>query len=283
MIIREALKKGIDILAQSNIEQPQSEAQILLSYLLQEDKLYLHIHADELISEDLYCEYLSFIEKRSRHMPIAYIIKEKEFMSLPFYVDERVLIPRGDTEILVEEAIRIAKTKSEQLHVLDLCCGSGCIGISFAHYVKNAHVILSDISRETLTVAKKNLDALQLNDRMDVLQSDLFNDIPAMKFDMILSNPPYISEDDLKKLDTDVKDHEPISALAGGTDGTDFYAKIIPQAKIFLEVGGHLILEIGYDQGEKIQNIMLDNGYEDVCVLKDYAGLDRVVKGKLKG
>lgn len=283
MIIREALKKGIDILVQSNIEQPQSEAQILLSHLLGKDKLYLHIHENELLADDVIQLYLSFIEKRSRHMPIAYIIKEKEFMSLPFYVDERVLIPRGDTEILVEEAIRIAKTKTEQINVLDICCGSGCIGIAFAHYVKNAHVILSDISLDALQVTIRNAEALKVKQQIDIVHSDLFSQIPEIKFDMILSNPPYISSEDLNCLDADVKDYEPLRALAGGEDGLDFYAEIIPQAKMFLKAGGDLLLEIGYDQGEKVRNIMLDNGYEDVCVLKDYGGHNRVVKGKLNG
>lgn len=283
MIIREALKKGIDLLNQSNIERPQSEAQILLSHLLHKDKLYLHIHENQPLADDIIQLYLSFIEKRSRHMPIAYIIKEKEFMSLPFYVDERVLIPRGDTERLVEEAIRIAKTKTEQLNILDLCCGSGCIGISFAYYVKNAHVTLSDISLDALQVATRNAKTLKVSQQIDIIRSDLFDNISETKFDMILSNPPYISESDLKNLDSDVKDYEPINALAGGNDGADFYKKIIPQAKMFLKAGGYLLFEIGYDQGEKVRNMMLDNGYEDVCILKDYGGHDRVLKGKLNG
>ena len=280
--IEQLLQISVKNLKENQIESALLDTQILLSRLLGVDRLYLHIHSNDDVQTKIETNFLEQVEKRSRHMPIAYITKQKEFMALTFYVDERVLIPRNDTEILVENAIAIIeRSRKNKIEILDLCCGSGCIGISLAHECPHAHVTLSDISSEALEVAKINIEKYDLSQRIDLVRSDLFENIPPKKFDMITANPPYITTEELTGLEKDILDYEPSLALSGGDDGLDFYKQILKKASDYLRSKGYLIFEIGYLQGNKVKELMLTHGFTDVQVIRDYAENDRIVLGRL--
>lgn len=280
--IEQLLQIGVQKLKENQIENPLLDTQILLSRLLGVDKLYLHIHSSDSVPTEIENAFLEQIDKRSKHMPIAYITKQKEFMSLSFYVDERVLIPRNDTEILVEKAIDIIeRSQKEKIEMLDLCCGSGCIGISLAYECPNTRVTLSDISSQALQVAKINIEKYDLSHRTDLIRSDLFENIPPKKFDIITANPPYITSNELTDLEKDILNFEPLLALSGGDDGLDFYKQILKKAADYLSSRGYLIFEIGYLQGKQVKELMLKYGFMDVHVIRDYAQNDRLVLGHL--
>lgn len=279
MMIQDALQTASAKLKQFNIEYPIMEAQILLAYVLDADRLYLHVHGKDLLTAQQQQSYQQLTEARCQKTPIAYLTHSKEFMSLNFYVDERVLIPRPDTEILAEEAIRIA-SDIDSPGVLDLCCGSGCIGLSVAYNVPKLHAVLSDISEDALNIARINTDRLHLNDRIELIRSDLFEVVDKRQFHLIVSNPPYITDEAMHSLSEEILMHEPQSALRGGMDGLQFYRDIIAQASQYLTSPGYLLLEIGYDQAAAVQKIMHQHGYTEIRVLHDYAGHDRVVCGK---
>lgn len=280
--IEQLLQIGVQKLKENQIENPLLDTKILLSRLLGVDKLYLHIHSSDSVPTEIENAFLEQIDKRSKHMPIAYITKQKEFMSLSFYVDERVLIPRNDTEILVEKAIDIIeRSQKEKIEMLDLCCGSGCIGISLAYECPNTRVTLSDISSQALQVAKINIEKYDLSHRTDLIRSDLFENIPPKKFDIITANPPYITSNELTGLEKDILNFEPLLALSGGDDGLDFYKQILKKAADYLSSKGYLIFEIGYLQGKQVKELMLKYGFMDVHVIRDYAQNDRLVLGHL--
>ena len=280
--IEQLLQIGVKRLKENQIESALLDTQILLSRLLGVDRLYLHIHSNDDVQTEIETNFLEQVEKRSRHMPIAYITKQKEFMALFFYVDERVLIPRNDTEILVENAIEIIeRSRKNKIEILDLCCGSGCIGISLAHEYPHAHVTLADISSEALEVAKINIEQCDLSQRINLVRSDLFENIPPKKFDMITANPPYITTEELIGLEKNILDYEPLLALSGGNAGLDFYKQILKKASDYLRSKGYLIFEIGYLQGNEVKELMLKHGFSDVQIIRDYAQNDRVVLGHL--
>lgn len=216
------------------------------------------------------------VKRRKEHVPLQYITGEQEFMGLCFKVTEDVLIPRQDTEHLVEEAMRFSKGKK----VLDLCTGSGCIILSLEALEAPEVCIGVDLSRKALDVAEENARNLEL-DKTEFIWSDLFEGLSkyrenGKKFDLIVSNPPYIRREEIKKLSLEVREHEPLPALDGGEDGLSFYRRIAKEAKEYLEDGGRILFEIGYDQGESVPKILKEEGYEAIYVKKDYAGLDRV-------
>ena len=211
-------------------------------------------------------------------MPIQYITNKQEFMKLDFYVDENVLIPQPDTEILVEKAIEEAK-KIENVEILDMCTGSGCIGISIAKNIENAKVTLVDISENVIEIAKKNALRNKVESQLTFIQSNMFEKVEK-KFDIIVSNPPYIKTDVIPKLDKQVQ-NEPHIALDGGKDGLKFYKIIIEEAKKYLKENGKLILEIGYDQKEEVENLIKQSRqYKKIEVIKDLSQNDRVIIGK---
>ena len=217
-------------------------------------------------------------DRRVNGEPLQYILGECEFMSLPFYVERGVLIPRADTETLVETVIEAAKRNAK---ILDICCGSGCIGISLAHYIKDAHVTLLDISDKAIEVTEKNIKLNGVSDRAAVKKLDILTDIPDKKFDIIVSNPPYIETAVIDKLQTEVKDFEPRLALDGGGDGLMFYRRITGIAPKMLNENGILAFEIGFDQGEAVKELMKNN-FKEIKIIKDLAGNDRVVIGILR-
>lgn len=222
--------------------------------------------------------YRSLLAARSRHVPLQHLTGEQEFMGYPFLVNEHVLIPRQDTECLVEAAVKQIKKKSGNITMLDLCTGSGCIAVSLKKLLPKAHVTATDLSKEALAVAKENAGRLQAD--ISFLQGDLFEPVTG-QFDLIVSNPPYIEAETIGTLMPEVRDHEPRQALCGGADGLDFYRRIAKEAPAYLKPGGALYLEIGCEQGKAVMALLLENGFEKVSCLQDLAGLDRIVCGIL--
>jgi release factor glutamine methyltransferase len=294
MNIYEALEYGINKLKSKNIDEPIMKCRILLSSLLNNDKEYLIVHENEILDKEVESGYVEGIDLLLKGMPIQYITNKQEFMNFSFFVNQYVLIPQPDTEILVEEVINICNKKNREnenesnesqkneeskIKILDLCTGSGAIGISILNNIKNSLVTLSDISNEALDVSNiniKNLVSDDDKDRIKTIHSDLFKSIND-KFDIVVSNPPYIKESVIKNLSKEVQ-NEPIIALDGGEDGLKFYREIINKADKYLNDNGYLCLEIGYDQKEDVIDLIKNtNKYESIYSRKDLASYDRIV------
>ena len=240
-------------------------------------------HAQE-VSEEKIFQFENGLEQIKNNIPIQYITNHQEFMKLDFYVDENVLIPQPDTEILVEEVIKFANMEStkqniahNKLHILDLCTGSGAIAVSLAKYIENCEVTATDISSKAIQIAKLNAEKNLVHKKINFIESDMFKNIPHKKFDIIVSNPPYIEKDIISTLSTEVQ-KEPFIALNGGIDGLDFYRIIIDNRNKYLALNGKLFLEIGYDQKDKVLDLILsaNSKYSPKCV-KDLSGNDRVI------
>lgn len=278
--IGELLQYGKDVLEQSGNEYAKYERKVLLEEVLGMKYLQMLTCADDLVPDEKVKQYRDMLKKRCNHYPLQYILGYAHFMDYTFHVDENVLIPRNDTEILVELVLDIlSKEKSlSDYSVLDMCCGSGCIGISLKLYYPEIDLSLCDISKEALKVSEMNLK--KYNVKAQLFESDLFAHIEG-HYSMIVSNPPYIEHDVIDTLMPEVKDYEPRLALDGGQDGLDFYKKIILDAVKHLRDNGYLIFEIGYNQGKEVCSLMKDSGFRSVFIQKDYAGLDRVVCGHL--
>lgn len=283
-------RKGKESLIYAGIAEAELDARLLLEYICHTNRNDLLVHGDREVSPEDVEKYLAWIDKRATHVPLQHITGVQEFMGLEFDVNEHVLIPRQDTEILVEE---ILKDLHDGTRILDMCTGSGCILISLLNYSNDCEGVGVDISAEALEVAKENASKLlsqkQDDTKFSFVESDLFscfdksvlNGESVDKFDIIVSNPPYIRSDVIPTLMEEVRLHEPIGALDGTEDGLFFYRKITKQSKDYLQNGGKLFYEIGYDQGDAVKDIMETAGFLDVKVIKDFAGLDRVVYGRL--
>lgn len=293
MTIQELLVLGKEKLESSGNEYAKYERKVLLEEVLGCNYMYMLMHGEEEVPSGKEEEYLQLLEKRCSHYPLQYLLGYAHFMDYTFYVNESVLIPRNDTEILVEAADSLLKTLEAEaqesmpetetngkqpLRVLDLCCGSGCIGISLKLYHGEIDLTLTDISEDALEVTKRNLDKYDVKAKL--VCDNLLHGITE-KMDMIVSNPPYIERKVIDSLMPEVKEYEPVLALDGGEDGLDFYRKIIAEAPGHLNSGGWVLFEIGYNQGEAVSGFMRQAGFKDVEVKKDYAGLDRVVSGHL--
>ena len=266
MTIREALN--------NNIETPKLKARLLLQFTLNKTREYLIIYDNESISQDKEVLYFKYIDKLIQGMPLQYITNTQEFMKMPFFVNNNVLIPQPDTEILVEETIKIAK-KIKKPVILDLCTGSGAIAVSLKKYLQNSIVYASDISLKALEIAKKN--AKNNGVEIKFFKSDLFENLPNIKFDIIVSNPPYIKKDVIKTLDKEVQ-NEPRLALDGGIDGLDFYREIVNKGYHYLKYNSYLCLEIGYDQKEEVMEIIKnERNYTNTYCLKDLYDNNRVI------
>ena len=260
---------------------PRLDVETLLQKVLGVDRLYILLNLDRVLSNDEEQLFNKFIEERLNNRPIAYIVANREFMGLDFYVQEGVLIPRPDTEILVEEVIELAKDKGK-VNILDIGTGSGAITVSLAKYLENAKVTSVDISDIALEIGKRNAMENNVVDRIDFIKSDLFSALDKnVKFDIIVSNPPYIKREVIETLDKQVKDFEPYNALEGGIDGLDFYRAITTQAKDFLKEGGILAYEVGHDQSEDVSKLMEIDGYTNIYTRKDLQQIDRVVIGNI--
>ena len=274
MTIKEILSKGMIMLKGNNIDSPKVKSRLLLQYILKKPRQYLIVYDNEEVGKKEQWEYFVNIEKLSNGVPLQHITHTQEFMKMDFYVDENVLIPRPDTEILVEEVIKIAQ-KINKPKILDLCTGSGAIAISIAKNIPNAEIYGIDISQKALDIAQKNAKELQAN--VKFIKSNLFNKLDKMKFDIIVSNPPYIKRTDINYLSEEVR-KEPNLALDGGIDGLDFYRKITEQAIDYLKLGSYLCYEIGFDQKDDVIDIInKQEHYSKTYCKKDLGGNDRVI------
>lgn len=269
----ELLKAAREFLKKNGIADADVDAWYLLAHVFGINRADFFMHGNMESSREKAQEYMSLVDKRALHIPLQYLIGTQEFMGLTFEVDENVLIPRQDTEILVEEVLKVSKDKS----VLDMCTGSGCIIISLAKLGNIKKAIGVDISINALQIAKRN--AKNLNVNVDFIHSDLFESVVG-NYDIIVSNPPYIKSDELLYLMPEIKDHEPLQALEAGDDGLDLYRRIISELTGALNPGGYIFFEIGYDQGEAVSEMLQGAGFIDICVKKDFSGLDRIVCGK---
>lgn len=284
--IKQYLNYASESLKNAGNEAPVLEAGVMLCHVLKCDRAYLYTHDDRVLQKAEYDQLELILGKRLQNVPLQYLLGETEFMSLTFRVSPAVLIPRQDTELLVEKCMELVGSlsgqSSEALRVLDLCTGSGCIGVSVAHYCPAVTVVASDISLAALEVAVMNSEAVGVKNRMEFCRGDLFDAIgQEERFDIIASNPPYIESSTVQELKVQVKDHEPLMALDGGLDGLSFYRRIASAAPGFLREKGYLLLEIGYSQGQSVSKL-LEESFDGVTVIKDLGGNDRVVSGRLK-
>lgn len=281
MTISELIKKGMIELKNGNIEEPKLKARLLMQYVLNKSRQYVIVNDMEELDNIKEKQYLEEIKILKKGVPIEHITHQKEFMKLSFFVDKNVLIPRQDTEILVEEVINIAK-KNNAKKILDLCTGSGAIAVSLAKYLPQAEITAIDISNEALKIAKKNAISNNVENQITFISSDMFTNLNEEKFDIIVSNPPYIKTNVIKNLDIQVQ-NEPYIALDGGKDGLDFYKKIINESYQYLKYNGYLCLEIGFDQKiDVIELIENTESFTGTYSKKDLFDNDRIIVTRLK-
>lgn len=276
MQYQEIYRQGASILKKAGIEEASLDARLLLEEICDTDRTALYAHGDKELSPEQEKQYLEWINLRAKRIPLQHILGETEFMGLTFLVNEDVLCPRPDTEVLVEEVL---KHLHDGMRILDIGTGSGCILLSLLHYSNDCRGVGADISGKALRIAKENAERLSI-EQVCFVESDLFEKVEG-QFEIIVSNPPYIKSGDIENLMPEVRDHDPYAALDGGTDGLFFYREITEKAKDYLPGGGMLFYEIGYDQGEAVRRIMEESGFREVEVIKDFSGLDRVVSGTL--
>lgn len=264
----------------NNIDSPRLDAEVLLSHVLKKQRIFLYVHFDQPLNSEELAAYRECVKKRVRRMPVAYIIGSREFMGLDFKVTEATLIPRPDTEILVEAAIeRLKQMEGDELRIADIGTGSGAICLSLLHYVENLTAVTVDISEDAIEVARENAQSLGVAERIEFLQGDLLSPLQNKgKFNAIVSNPPYIPKKVIEGLEPEVRCYEPISALDGGEDGLNFYRRLVSGAAAFLADGGFLAVEIGIEQAEALRQMAGRNLiWKKVEVMKDLAGIERCV------
>lgn len=275
---------GRSELERAGIGEFELDARLLLEHICHTNRNTLLVHGDREVTEEEEKEYRKAIAVRSTRVPLQHITGVQEFMGLEFKVNRHVLCPRQDTECLVEEVMRYLHDGSR---ILDMCTGSGCILLSLLHYSNHCSGVGADISKEALEVAMENASVIGNLKRpnpweentVKLIHSDLFSKVPKEKFDIIVSNPPYIASAVIPTLMEEVREHEPMSALDGMEDGLFFYRKIVAESREYLTKEGMLFFEIGHDQGQAVSDLMREVGFKEVTVVKDFAGLDRVVYG----
>lgn len=265
--VKEAYKNAAVLLKSAGIDSFRLDARVLMENIINADSGKLPLYFDRILTENEKNKYESFVRKRASHIPISYIINKKEFFSLDFYVEEGVLVPRGDTEILVSEALKTGKNK-----IADLCCGSGCVGLTLAKLLPNSQVTLFDISDKAIEVTKKNMKLLDITNA-EVIKSDILKEELPEKYSLIVSNPPYIPASDINTLEKTVKDCEPLNALTDGKDGLTFYKRLKILSEKYLDTDGVLLAEIGINQLNQVKNI-----FKDISYTCDLAGIPRVIK-----
>lgn len=275
MNLNDLNRKIISILNEAEIKEAELEAFYIIEYVLHLSRSMFFLKKKDMVSEQDINNCLTIAEKRRQHVPLQYILGTQEFMGLNFKVTPDVLIPRQDTEGLVEEVLKYVKPG---MKVLDMCTGSGCIAVSIAKYAENVQVSAADISVKALEIARENAVANDV--QVNFIESDMFQQI-TQKYDMIISNPPYIKSQVVTTLMPEVRDYEPHLALDGKEDGLYFYRKLAKEAGKFLTPGGMLCLEIGYDQGVDVAQLLQEQGFQQVRVEQDLCGLDRNVYGNM--
>lgn len=287
------LKNGIEQLGEGDYFNPLLDAQILLAHLLDVDRIYLYTHNNDMVDDEVVDEFFKLIELRKNRFPLQYIVGTQEFMGLDFNVREGVLVPRPDTEVLIETILEIVNSgyfqtenNSHMLNIVDIGTGSGAVALSLAHFIEKSLVYSVDISEDALEVAIENREKHCLVDRVEFLKGSMLeplNSFDSLKgnVDILVSNPPYIPTEVIDSLQTEVSKYEPRLALDGGRDGLDFYREIVSGADEFLSDRGILAFEIGFDQGECVSELLKNTGvFETVEVIADLSGNDRVVIGK---
>lgn len=281
MKIKELIIYGKNLLTANNIEDASLISKVLAEFILNMNKTQLIANDEKEISEEEKTRYYLALIEIIQGMPIQYITNNQEFMKLNFYVDKNVLIPQPDTEILVEEVIEIINKNNEEVKVLDICTGSGCIGTSIAKYTKKVAITMSDISSKALNIAKNNYTKnIEDTSKVEFIKSDMFKNIKG-KYDIIVSNPPYIESEEISKLDKQVQ-NEPHLALDGGEDGLEFYRKLAGKAHKFLNKNGYLCMEIGYNQKKQIMQLLKENkNYKEIYSKKDLSQNDRIIIAKV--
>lgn len=273
------MQAGMRYLHRCDVPEARAEADLILAHVLNTTRDRLYADRDIEVTDLQRDNYSELLKRRGQREPLAYLLKVREFMGLEFYVDNRVLIPRPETELLVEKTLELGKTIGKNLkngsyqRVLDLCTGSGAIAVSIAHFWPEAVVVAADISPDALAVAK--LNAARMNVAVDFCQGDLFQAVEGERYNIIVSNPPYVSEAELQECSPEVR-QEPLQALIAGEDGLDYYRRIAREADGYLRPDGVILMEIGYDQGPSVKALFAVEGYQAV-IFKDYAGLDRIV------
>lgn len=280
--LRQIIKEGTKSLEAAGVDEAALDAWYLLEYVTGISRAAYYGEPERELEKEQALRYLECIESRKKRIPLQHITGEQEFMGYPFYVNEHVLIPRQDTETLVEEAVKLIRSrKKREIKVLDMCTGSGCILLSILKMCKGTEGVGCDISEDALIVAGRNANRLNIEAKW--IQSDLFTEFKKItdkeKYDVIVSNPPYIRTSDIEDLQEEVRVYDPKIALDGGEDGLSFYRKIVKDSIFYLKDKGRLLFEIGCDQAEDVSALMKESGYEDVAVKKDLRGLDRVVSG----
>lgn len=284
---KEVLEDGIQLLETAAIEEARLDAWLLLEYTADISRAWYYAHPKTEAGEETALKYLELCKQRAEHIPLQHLTHQACFMGYDFYVDERVLVPRQDTEVLAEEALDRLKEITNP-KILDMCTGSGCLLLSILMERPDAFGTGVDISEDALKVAGQNRKNLNLEERAVLVQSDTFSGDyfqknsgnTSLEYDMLISNPPYIRTEDIEGLMEEVRFHDPVLALDGKENGLYFYEKITEQAGTYLKPGGWLMYEIGCDQGMDVSEIMKKNGFEQIEIKKDLAGLDRVVTGR---
>ncbi len=280
MVIGALLKLGTEALTAAGVSSPRLDCEVLLAHVLKKDRLYLVVHREDEVPIEAETAFYKLLNRRAYHEPVAYLTGLREFMSLEFSVGPGVLIPRPDTETLVEFVIERLKNK-KNIKILDLCTGSGAIAVSLAYYLKESLVTAVDISNICVETARKNAEKNGVADRVQVLEKDVFALTAEEFYDCVVSNPPYIPTQVVEGLERDVKDYEPKTALDGGADGLDFYRHLASVGDKLLRPGGLFALEVGHDQAEAVQSLLKATGqFESVGVCCDLAGIHRVVYGE---
>lgn len=290
LTIKELMQIGESALKKAGCMDAKIDAELIIQFLLSLNRQQLFLKSSSLLDEKGCEEYFKLIDLRYNGKPVQYITGEQEFMGIPFKVNEDVLIPRQDTETLVEEVIKEVKNRISQkkvpigsFQILDLCCGSGAIGISLCKYLPSVKVTATDISSKAIIIAKENAENAGVSKSIRFVESDMFSafrkGFGAAKFHIIVSNPPYIESDVIPTLQREIREYEPIIALDGGKDGLDYYRRIAEESPAFLKPSGMLFLEIGYNQGAAVCSILEKTGhFDNIEVIKDLSGHDRVVK-----
>jgi release factor glutamine methyltransferase len=283
MTIAEVLNEAVSVLGEAGSPTPRLDAEVLLAACLQIDRLHFYTHSEQSISMEAFEDYYGKIQRRSKGEPVSYLVGIKEFWSLPFQVSPCVLIPRPETEVLVEEVLNvILEPREEGWQVLEIGTGSGAIAVALTVERKDIQVTATDLSGEALAVAKENAERNGVHDRVQFRQGDFFAPVTG-QYDAIVSNPPYISRRDFDLLPPGISDYEPTLALLAGSQGTEFHQELICQGASFLKRGGWLLMEMGDGQGEHIRGLFADHGgYEEADIRSDYGGMERVIKARRK-
>ncbi|MBQ9390634.1 MAG: peptide chain release factor N(5)-glutamine methyltransferase [Lachnospiraceae bacterium] len=293
MTLENCLRQGINTLQSNNVSDADFDAFALLEYVTGVSKSDFFFKKSEKISDSCYERYIELIERRSKRVPLQHITNRQNFFGYDFYVDSNVLIPRQDTEVLIEKILEVIEANfnveiSSDISILDMCTGSGCIAITiYKELIKrgfNIDATAVDLSKDALAVTEKNVENLvgikALNNTFHIIESDMFSNINNNRsYDIIVSNPPYIPTRDIEKLEPEVRDYDPIMALDGDTDGLRFYRRIIEESSNYLN-NGFIAFEIGYNQGDDVKSLLEEKGYKDIHIYKDLGGLDRVIIGR---